>query len=190
MTVRQSGRGPQGPRPRGGAGYSLIELLLVCAVIAIVSAVTLPVSLAGIQRSRGWSGTRFVAARLVRARTSAVARGAIVAVRLDGEDATTTLSSFVDRNRNGVLTREIDGGIDGRLEDPVPIAALFPGVRIAVDEGSPRLFSFSPDGTSTSGSIYVTSTDGTRFAVRVLGSTGRVRIERYLPERNAWTETY
>ena len=48
--------------------------------------------------------------------------------------------------------------------------------------GSPA-FSFSPDGTATTGSVYLESRDGSRFAVRVLGATARIRIERYVTSR-------
>ncbi|HZI79484.1 MAG TPA: GspH/FimT family pseudopilin [Vicinamibacterales bacterium] len=178
------------PRPATGtAGYTFVEALFVCAVVAVVTAVAVPVSLAGVNRARGWAGTRFVAARLVRARAEAVGRGASVALRFDGDGERTTLASFVDANRNGVLTREIDAGMDPPLDDPVPLASLFPGVVVS-DEGGPRLFSFSPDGTATTGSIYLQSRDGSRFAVRVLGATARVRIERYVTARDAWVEVF
>jgi len=122
---------------RGPAGYTLIEALFVCALIAVVTAIAVPVSLAGLNRSRGWAGTRFVAARLVRARAQAVARGAAVALRLDGTGALATLSSFFDANRNGVLTADIEAGTDPVLDDPVPLSSLFPGVSVnPMDSGA------------------------------------------------------
>lgn len=163
--------------------------MFVCTLIAVVSAVALPVSLAGVNRARGWAGARFVAARLIRARAQAVSRGAAVAIRVDGVGADSTLASFVDGNRNGVLTRDIDAGTDPRLDGPVPLASLFPGV-VMNNDGGPTLFSFSPDGTATTGSVYLQSRDGSRFAVRVLGATARVRIERYVTAREAWVEVF
>ena len=190
MTNQRSGRGRFCPRPAAGSdGYTLIEAMFVCAVAAVVTAVAVPVSLAGIDRSRGWSATRFVAARLIRARAQAVGRGAAVALRVDGAGDQTTLASFVDGNRTGVLTRDIDAGLDPRLDDPVPLASLFPGVAITGDT-APRLFSFSPDGTATSGSVFLQSRDGSRFAVRVLGATARVRVERYVAPHDAWVEAF
>jgi Tfp pilus assembly protein FimT len=166
-----------------------VEALFVCALIAVVASIAVPVSLAGIDRARGWAGTRFVAARLIRARAQAVGRGAAVALRIDGEGNRATLSSFVDGNRNGVLTADIDAGTDRPLDDAVPLATLFPGVAVTAD-GGVRLFSFSPDGTGSSGSIYLTNRDGSRFAVRVLGATARVRIERYVEARGDWVEVF
>jgi Tfp pilus assembly protein FimT len=171
------------------AGYTLIEALFVCAIVAVVTAVAVPVSLAGVNRARGWAGTRYVATRLVRARAQAVGRGAAVALRLTGDDERTTLTSFADGSHNGVLTREIDAGVDPALDDPVALTSLFPGV-VILDEGGPRLFSFSPDGTATTGSVLLQSRDGSRFAVRVLGATARVRIERYVTGRDEWVEAF
>jgi len=157
--------------------------------VAVVTAIAVPLSLTGVNRARGWAGSRFVAARLVRARAQAVGRGAAVALRFDGDGEHTTLTAFVDANRNGVLTRDIDAGTDAALDDPVPLSSLFPGVAITAD-GGVRLFSFSPDGTATTGSVYLQSRDGSRFAVRVLGTTARVQIERYVTGRNAWIEAF
>jgi len=79
-----------------------------------------------------------------------------------------------------------------RLED------LFPGVSIArpPDAGEPALqlggtsfLSFTPSGTSTSGSIYVRGRDGSQFAVRVLGITGRVRLLRYDSRSGQWVDS-
>jgi Tfp pilus assembly protein FimT len=49
-----------------------VEALFVCALVAIVAAVAVPISVAGVQRSRGWAATRFVAARFIQARARAV----------------------------------------------------------------------------------------------------------------------
>jgi Tfp pilus assembly protein FimT len=170
-------------------GYTLVEALFVLAVAAVVTAIAVPVSLAGVQRARGWAGTRFVAARFVRARVQAVGRGGSVAIRLDGADESTTLASFSDGNRNGVLTRDIEAGVDPPLDVPVPLSSLFPGVAIT-DDTAPRLFSFSPDGTATTGSVFLRSRDGSRFAVRILGATARVRVERYVEARDIWLEVF
>jgi Tfp pilus assembly protein FimT len=168
-----------------------VEALLVCAIVAVVTSVAIPVSLAGVNRARGWAAARFVAARLVQARAQAVGQGRTIALRIegDGDGAAASLATFADANRNGVLTREIDDGTDPLLAAPVRLAAIFPGVIVGVETG-PRLLSFSPDGTATSGSVHLQSRDGSRFAVRILGATARVRIERYVDARGVWVEAF
>jgi Tfp pilus assembly protein FimT len=165
-------------------------MVLVCAVMAVVASVAIPVTLAGVERSRGWAAARFVAARFLKARAEAVARGAAVALRVDGAGTAARIAAYRDGNHNGVLTREIADGTDPVVDPPVPLSSLFPGVALVFDEGEIRLFSFSPEGTATTASLFLTSRDGTRFAVRVLGATARVRIERFVPARGAWSETF
>ncbi|MBI4262914.1 MAG: hypothetical protein HY657_00935 [Acidobacteria bacterium] len=130
------------------------------------------------------------------ARMQAVARSAYVALKFDGTGSETSVAMFVVGNRNGVRTRDITAGIDRQIDAPARLAEMFPGVSIglstiagrgeAVRIGSSRLLSFSPISTATSGTIYVRGRDGTQLAVRVVGSTGRTRLLRYLPRTGEW----
>ena len=104
---------------------------------------------------------------------------------------------FVDGNRNGVRTNDIASHVDQPLGDRASLSDLFSGVAIAVSGaagsdplriGSSNLLSFTPLGTATSGTIYVRGRDGSQFAIRVLGATGRVRVQRYLPRTRAWVD--
>ncbi len=56
------------------------------------------------------------------------------------------------------------------------------GVRI----GSSRILTLGPDGTATSGTLYVRGRRG-QFAVRILGVTGRTRVLRFHPATGQWT---
>jgi hypothetical protein len=55
-----------------------------------------------------------------------------------------------------------------------------------VQLGGSSLLSFTPSGTSTSGTIYILGRDGSQFAVRVLGVTGRVRLLRLDTASEEW----
>jgi hypothetical protein len=50
------------------------------------------------------------------------------------------------------------------------------------------LLSFTPTGTASSRTLYVRGRDGSQYAVRVLGATGRTRVLRYAPAIRAWVE--
>jgi hypothetical protein len=101
-----------------------------------------------------------------------------------------------DGNGDGVRSADIALRIDRVIEPPVLLADLFPGVAIglapqtpatqAVQLGGTSILSFTPMGTATSGSVYVLGRDGTQWAVRVLGVTGRVRLLRYVPSTGGW----
>jgi hypothetical protein len=53
--------------------------------------------------------------------------------------------------------------------------------------GRSDLISFSPGGSASSGTLYVT--DGRRgfYAVVLFGPTARLRVWRYRPEERRWT---
>lgn len=94
---------------------------------------------------------------------------------------------FVDGNRNGVRALDIAAGLDTPLDGADELAAQFPGVRI--DVVAPGEFlTFTPVGTATPATVYVTGKDGSRFAIRVLGATARTRVLRYDSGRRIWID--
>ena len=180
-----------------GRGYTLIEILFVTSLIAIVSAIAVPQSLASVDRARASSAARYLASRMAMARSHAVMRSATVALQFDESGAEVTFRMFMDGNRNGVRTSDIASQVDPPLDKPVILSDLFAGVAIAVSGdagsdpvriGSTNLLSFTPLGTATSGTIYVRGRDGSQYAIRVLGATGRVRVQRYVPRTRAWVD--
>ena len=58
------------------------------------------------------------------------------------------------------------------------------GVRI----GTPKILTISPDGTATSGTLYVQGARA-QYAVRVLGATGRTRVLKYEPGSRSWVSS-
>ena len=50
------------------------------------------------------------------------------------------------------------------------------------------LMSFSPLGTASSRTLYLRGADGSQYAVRVLGATGRTRVLRLVVSTGAWVE--
>ena len=180
------------------SGYSLIELLFATALIAIVSAIAVPQSLAAVDRARAASAARYLASRMAVARSQAVMRSAHVALRFEDRPSGITFRMFVDGNRNGVRAADITAGIDPPLDAAVRLADLYSGVAIAVADdagtdplrlGASNLLSFTPLGTATSGSVFVRGRDGSQFAIRVLGATGRVRVQRFVPRTRTWVDS-
>jgi hypothetical protein len=132
------------------------------------------------------------------ARARAVMRSATVALRFDADERGVACGVFVDGNGNGIRVRDIAAGIDEPLEPMTRLSDLFPGVAIGLSDetadpvqiGSSSVMSFTPLGTATSGTIYLRARDGSQFAVRVLGATGRTRVLRYMPGTKQWTEAF
>ena len=196
------GRGHLGcPRPAvPAAGYTLIEVLFALGLLALVVGMTVPQLLGALDRSRGLAAARYLASRMTLARMQAVTWGRSVALRFDDEAHGISFGVYEDGNRNGVQTADIQRNVDRQIEPPVRLSEQFPGVAIGVTPGTPSttpvrlgrtmLLSFSPLGTATSGTIYVRGRDGTQWAVRVLGATGRTRVLRYLPATGEWETAF
>ena len=111
-----------------------------------------------------------------------------MALQFAGTPDAAVLTAFVDRNRNGIRVADITAGIDTAETRGIALQSLFGGVRIEPVTAAGVLFSFTPVGTSSSGTFYLTGRDGSRFAVRVLGATGRARLLHYHPASDGWKE--
>jgi type II secretory pathway pseudopilin PulG len=192
-------------------GFQLVELAVSLAVLTLIVLLGAPslVQASGDMRLRLAAGE--LAGVLHLARASAVRLDANVAVRFHTEkDGTVTFTLYRDGDGDGVLNRDIDAGVDRPVGPPRRLSNLgrgvgfgFPPGPAADDPGSPGhplsksdpirfnqsdLASFSPLGTSTPGSLYLT--DGVRrlLAVRVANRAGRVRILTWIPERRIWRD--
>ena len=175
-----------------------MDVLFVVSLLAIVSAIVVPQSLTAVDRIRAGAAARYLASRMATARAQAVMRSAHVAMRFEEGPSGISFRMFADGNGNGVRTADIGANVDRPLDTPALLSDHFPGVAIAVSGsagteavrlGPTDLLSFTPLGTATAGSIYVRGRDGSQFAVRVLGTTGRTRIQRYIERTRTWSDT-
>ena len=154
-------------------GYTLVEVMFVAGLIAVIVATAVPQIGVGIERATARAAARYLAAQMIFARTQAVGRSATVGLRFQRDAHGVTVTAFLDGNRNGVRTRDIEGGVDRQIQPPARLDQLFPGVTIGgpsdsgeapVQLGGTELLSFTPGGTSTSGTIQISGRDGSRFA--------------------------
>ncbi len=170
------------------------------AVVAVLSAISIPQVLVTLDSSRAAGAARYVAARLMLARARAVQRSAAIAIRFQREGGGFRFSAYQDGNHNGIRSQDIDSTVDREIDQPVRLSELFPGVEfgLAVDGqaadpiqlGGSSLLTFTPAGTATSGSLYIRGRNGVQYAVRILGATGRTRLQRYDEQRRAWRDEF
>ena len=170
------------------------------SVAAVVSAIAIPQTLVSLDFVRTAGAARYVASRVMLARALAVQRSAAVALRFESDSRGFRFATFQDGNHNGVRSIDIDVNIDRQIEAPVRLPDQFPGVDFGLNvdgqSGNPiqlggtTLLTFTPAGTATSGSLYLRGHNGVQYAVRVLGATGRTRMQRYDERQHAWIDTF
>jgi type II secretory pathway pseudopilin PulG len=180
----------------GSDGYSLVEVLCVCLLVAMVAGVAIPQTAGVVSRARTIAAARYLAAQLQSARGQAAARNTYVGVQVTVRGSSLVVATFRDGNRNGVRNNDIVSGVDPLIVPAVDLGALFPGTEAGgadglepaptlVDEIS--LYSFGPNGTASSGTVYLRGRD-VQYGVRVLGSTGRVRVVKYESVTGSWVD--
>lgn len=175
--------------------------------MVIVAAMALPAVQATRQRDEARLAARFVAQRLQMLRVQALRRNRHVAMRFDPDDVG-RFATYVDGDGDGVLQGDIDRGIDPGLDRDARLADYFGSVALRVAAsvpapdgggvlpagsdpvriGSTNLLSFSPLGSATSGTIYLAPRSGPQLCVRVLGSTGRVRVLWFDATSGTWRQ--
>lgn len=184
------------------AGLTVIELLLVLWISAVLLAVSVPSLVSGLDDFRSRAAARYVAGRFFDARMEAVKRSTRVACRFEADGDDYRIGTFQDGNGNGVLSADVSSGADPLVAAPVRLSSLFSGVRFGIGADVPlidggyattpirvaggAIVTFAPDGTSSTGSVYIRGSREAQYAVRVFGVTGRTRVFRYIRGTGAW----
>jgi type II secretory pathway pseudopilin PulG len=186
-------------------GYSLIELLFVISAAAAVTGIAIPPLLTALDDYRTAGAVRYISTRIQRTRMEALTRSTNVALRFVQAGAGFSYSTYIDGNGDGVRTQDITDGIDRPLGPVERLPDQFSGVDFSVlpglpsvDAGTPppgtdpirlgssNLLSYSPAGTSSSGSVYICGRSKAQYVIRVLGDTGRTRVLRFDPRTRQW----
>jgi type II secretory pathway pseudopilin PulG len=192
------------PRLGAAAGFTAVELLLGLAVVAVLAGIGIPLATAGLDEIRTAAAARYLAGRIVETRLDALRRSARVGLRFEPAGQSYVIATYADGNQNGIRTAEIADGTDPLLSRGERLDHHFAGVRFALAAGVPdldglrqavesdgvrlgatRILTLSPDGTATSGTLYVRGARG-QYAVRVLGATARTRTFRYHAGAGEW----
>ncbi len=207
-----TGLGWCGPTPFGYVvprrptdGYSLIELLFALGLLATIAGIAIPRALAALDDVRTIGAVRYLASRIHQARMEAVVRSQSAAIRFLASGTSYRYALYVDGNRNGVRTSEIQDGVDVEVHRAERLLDHFAGVDFgtlpglpAVDPASPPpgsdpirtgssdLLTFTPVGTSTPASLYVRGPRNAQYVVRVFGETGRARVLRFDIRARRW----
>lgn len=184
-------------------GYTLLELLLTLALATTIGAAAVPTTHAALDELRTVAAARYIAARIMNDRADAIRRSTCVALRFEAQGVDYTFTPYADGNGNGVRTADIFRGIDPSIGPSQRLRDNFPGVHFGLSPGLPdadgargggsdgirigaaRILTMSPDGTATSGTLYVQG-GRAQYAVRILGATGRTRVLKYDTGARTW----
>ena len=192
--------------PRHEHGHTLLELLAALVILGIMVCVAVPAFATFRRRNSVNAAAQELQGTLRLVRSRAIARSAHAGIKFTGSGSAWTFAIYDDGDNDGVRNDDIRKGID-----PLAVAAapLMPQLHIARigllpyaikdPDGDPlqptnspvafnnsTICSFSPIGSGTPGSIYLTDDIGGLYCLRVLGTSGRVRVLRYDATKKKW----
>ena len=178
--------------------------MFTIALAGTLTAVAVPQGLRALDGYRTGAAAHYLAELLAEVRAEAVRRSAFVGVRFESSSPDYRITMIVDGNGNGVRSTDIARGIDRGVTQPEFLGQHFDGVSFGILGGVPdadgqpvsnedgvrvgpsRIVSMNPDGTSSSGTLYVHGRERSQYAVRVFGATGRIRTLRYDFTQQRW----
>ncbi len=191
-------------------GASLVEWTVAIALLAIGAAVVLPAASSLRQAARVEAGARTMASVFVARRFEAVAASRSLGLHFQRDADGWGWREAIDRNGNGLRTAELAAGIDAYASGPRRLEGWVSGIRVGllpdrsvpeappgtgilapggdpVRFGASDVVSFSPDGRSSSGTLYVTDGREGLCAIVLFGPAVRARVWRWRPEQGRWT---
>ena len=146
-------------------GVTLMEMMVVMAIISLIVAVSFPSTMAGLDNVRLSTATRSVAAFMNSAFNRAERRQQAVELTISIAD-------------NGMTMRSAEANFTKRLNLPpgIKVAAVWPALTEASDE--PRSFLLQPGGVPPRIGIEIANKRGARRIVRLDPITGSTQIEQ------------
>jgi len=186
-------------------GFSLVEMIVAMAIFMTLAAIAAPTLRAYSVDAQLVGVARRFKQQFLLARSLAVRSGVETAIRFETRPDATYYSVYEDRNFNGVLSLDIQRGVDVRVAGPFLLTNGAPQVRVGINPGVPavppdtgtlstedpirfgrsNMISFSPMGTASPGSFYLAGV-GQQAAVRVAPSTARVSV--WICRGRTWRE--
>ena len=178
---------------------------MVVALGVTMSAVALPEYLTALDDVRANGAVHHISGRFQRARMEAVVRSATVGLQFTQTADGYSYAVYLDRNRNGVLARDIQRGVDVQITAPERLPDQFIGVEFGAIPGLPPVdsggtapgsdpirlgsgsfASFSATGASSAGTVYIRGRRDAQYAVRIFGETGKTRMLKFERRTRQW----
>ncbi len=186
-------------------GASVVDVLITVALVATVMTVGAPGVMGARDAQDGRQAANYLAGQFRAARQHAVMTGRHTGFVFDLVGDGWVFRRCIDTDGDGLLRADVLAAVDTCAGDAHTIGAWFPRTAIGraatvpdlsgqftgavVAFGASGIASFSPLGSSSSGSVTLMTHGGRHYAVRIAGVTGRIRIVRYAPETQRWIDS-
>ena len=187
-------------------GYSLIELVVVLALLLSATLLAFPLADGMLAGSRIRSAGQEAMIAFLLARQNALRSGRNTAVHFEPSPGGFRMTLYRDGNGNGVLNSEIKKGVDApvrtllwergdvrigilqniRVPDPSDPSKALSNTSDPIRFNESDLCSFSPIGECTPGSLYLTDGKRRMAVVRVYNRTGRIRVLYFTSGGRKW----
>jgi type II secretory pathway pseudopilin PulG len=185
-------------------GFTLLETMVAACITMVLAAVTIPAISTAAEDIRTAGAARYLATRLQQLRSESIARSVDVGWVFGTDGTGYWYREYVDRNANGIRTEEIRSGTDLGSKYVERLGDRYAGVEFGaspdlpsvdgnetvgadpIKMGAGNILTFSPLGTSSSGTLYIRGPGNRQFAVCVLGGTGRIRVLRFDTRSRRW----
>lgn len=187
------------------AAISLVDVMFALALSATLAGMAMAQTLGSLDDMRAVAAARYVSSRLQQTRIEAIVRGHRAALRFDQVANGYTFRTFLDGNRNGVLSADVQSGVDRPIDPPDALGHRFAGVEFGaipglpsvdpasappgtdpIRTGSSDMVTFTPMGTATTGSLYLRGRNHIQLVVRIFGQTGKTRVLRFDSRNQQW----
>ena len=151
------------------------------------------------------SPIRYLSTRLQHVRMESVARSVDVGLKFVEASDGYSYTTYVDGNGNGLRASDIHDGIDRAIRPAERLRDLFYGVDLGIRPGLPavesggsppgtdpvklgasNILTFTPLGTSSSGSLYILGRSGAQYVIRIFAESGKTRVLKFDPHAHRW----
>jgi prepilin-type N-terminal cleavage/methylation domain-containing protein len=193
---------------RNRSGFSLLEMMVALAIIGVFALCAAPAFATYRRRASMTSQVVELQGIFRSLRMRAIATNHNAGVKFIPAGNQWAYSLYEDGDGDGIRSDDIASGVDRRFAGPSVLTPQFNIASIALlpdairdPDGDPlapnasavqfnrsTICSFSPTGSATPGTIYITDGAGELIAVRVSGASGRVRTLRYNSGNRRWVQ--